>query len=398
MKKRALECVVVGLLSVASAAAGADRDSTGYAFLPRVEIGVRPGYLLPMHPYFKGAYTQEKPAGFLLSTHLRGGFRFRRDTFYGIRYPDAVQGIGIGYHTFFNSQKIGNPFSLYVFQTSSIINISDRLSIDYEWNFGLSYGWRKYDPATNPENTVVGSKANAYIHLGLLLNWQLASSLNLRLGTGVTHFSNGNTKYPNAGVNTVGSYFGFSWDFGQRFPERGRKPEPRFRRFLSYDLVVYGATRKKGFLWDDGSAVIVPGAFAVAGLNFSSLYNVSKYFRAGLSLDAQFDESSNIAGHIASTYMPSDDVKFHRPPFREQFSVGVSARAEIVMPIFSINIGVGRNLLCKGPDTDSFYQIFALKTDVTRNLFIHIGYQLYRFKNPNNLMLGLGWRFNARGR
>ena len=66
------------------------------------------------------------------------------------------------------------------------------------------------------------------------------------------------------------------------------------------------------------------------------------------------------------------------------------------MPIFSINLGVGRNFICKGDDTDSFYQIFALKADVSRNLFLHIGYQLYKFKRPNNLMLGAGYRFNGR--
>ena len=72
------------------------------------------------------------------------------------------------------------------------------------------------------------------------------------------------------------------------------------------------------------------------------------------------------------------------------------SRAEIVMPVFSINLGVGRNVVCKGADADSFYQVVALKTDITRNLFLHVGYQLYKFKDPNNLMLGLGFRFNAK--
>ena len=112
----------------------------------------------------------------------------------------------------------------------------------------------------------------------------------------------------------------------------------------------------------------------------------------------QYDESANIVDHIANDFIPSEseDLKFYRPSFREQFSAGLSLRAEVVMPIFSINIGIGKNFLCKGRDTNSFYQIFVLKTDITKNVFIHTGYQLYKFKNPNNLMLGLGIRFNAR--
>ena len=87
-------------------------------------------------------------------------------------------------------------------------------------------------------------------------------------------------------------------------------------------------------------------------------------------------------------------MKFHRPPFSEQFAVGMSARAELVLPIFSINVGIGRNVICKGDDTTGFYQVLALKTSVTRNLFLHVGYQLSKFKDPNNLMLGFGYRFH----
>ena len=83
----------------------------------------------------------------------------------------------------------------------------------------------------------------------------------------------------------------------------------------------------------------------------------------------------------------SGDLKFHRPPFREQFSVGLSLRAELVMPVFSINVGVGRNLIYSGDDTKGFYQVLA-------HLFLHVGYQLSKFKDPNNLMLGLGYRFH----
>jgi hypothetical protein len=55
---------------------------------------------------------------------------------------------------------------------------------------------------------------------------------------------------------------------------------------------------------------------------------------------------------------------------------------------------VVRNLIYSGGDMKGFYQILALKTYVTRHLFLHVGYQLSKFKDPNNLMLGLGYRFH----
>lgn len=379
----------------------ADRDSTSNKVIHTIGIDIKPGYLFPSHDFFKGSNNGGEKINSTLSGHLKYGFKFAPDSYLGNIYPYAIQGIGIGYHTFFNSSEMGNPLSVYFFQTSRIASITQKLSFDYEWNFGASFGWKKYDEEKNPQNKVVGSNANAYIYLGFLLNWQLSPNTNLRGGVGVTHYSNGNTSYPNAGVNTIGASIGVVRFFGNN--EKSAYPSFQSRKhlfnpYINYDLVLYGATRKKAIFPENSNPMLVPGSFGIVGLNFNPLYNFSNYFRAGVSLDLQYDESANIVKHIANDYIPGDpeEIKFYRPSFREQFSAGLSLRAEIVMPIFSINLGIGKNFLCKGEDTNSFYQTFVLKTNITNNLFLHAGYQLYRFKDPNNMMLGLGYRFNAK--
>lgn len=50
-------------------------------------------------------------------------------------------------------------------------------------------------------------------------------------------------------------------------------------------------------------------------------------------------------------------------------------------------------MIYKGDDLKGWYQIVALKTNVSRHLFLHIGYKMCKFHDPNNLMLGIGWRF-----
>ncbi len=366
-----------------------------------IGLDFRPSYVFPTDEFFKGTNYTGKKINSSLAGHLKYGFKFSPDSELGRLYPYAIQGIGISYNTFFNSKEVGNPLAVYVFQTSRIATISPRLSFDYEWNFGASFGWKKFDEENNPNNTVVGSKINAYINLGFLLNWQIAANTNLKAGIGITHYSNGNTNYPNSGVNTLGASIGITRSFGGE--KNGKETlnkliNPKFERYISYDLIVYGATRKRGVFPENDDPLLAPGSFGIIGLNFNPLYNFSRYFRAGLSLDMQYDESANIGQHIANDYIPStpEDLKFFRPSFREQFSTGISVRAEIVMPIFSINLGIGKNFICKGSDTNSFYQTFVLKTNITKNIFLHTGYQLYRFKDPNNLMLGIGYRFNAR--
>ena len=361
----------------------------------RVGLDIRPGLMAQDNPFFKGENEAGKTIRHALSTHLKYSFQFSKDSEIGRLYPHAYQGIGVSYHYLDNQRELGSPVSVYAFQGSRIARLSRTLSLDYEWNFGASFGWKKHDAFTNAYNGAVGSKINAYINLGFLLNWQLAPRWNLTAGLDLTHFSNGNTHYPNSGVNLIGARIGVVRTFGPAAEEASRETmelpvRERFQPHFTYDLIIYGATRKRAML-NEGSPYMIPGSFGLVGLNFHPMYNFNRYFRAGVSLDAQYDESANVENHYAGG--GPDDPKFFKPPFREQFSVGFSARGELVMPIFSINLGVGYNVFQKGKDTQGWYQILALKTSLTRHLFLHVGYQLSKFKDPNNLMLGLGWRF-----
>lgn len=392
---------VMLVLFIAGSSFAHNGDSTSTKIIPMIGADLRPGYVFPTHEFFKGANQAEQKINSTLSAHLKYGFKFSDNTSLGREYPHAIQGIGIAYNTFFNSSELGNPINVYLFQTSRIASIAPGLSFDYEWNFGAAFGWKKYDEEKNPFNTVVGSATNAYINLGFLLNWQMTPTTCLRGAIGVTHYSNGNTESPNAGVNTIGASIGIAHFFGNKkenMLSHDKLQRPPFHPYVHYDLIAYGATRKKGIFPEEHNPMLVPGSFGIVGINFNPLYNFSKYFRAGVSLDMQYDESANIGKHIANTYIPPEpeELKFYRPPFREQFSAGLSLRAEIAMPIFAINLGIGKNLLCKGADTNSFYQIIVLKTSITDKLFLHTGYQLYRFKEPNNLMVGLGYRFNVK--
>ena len=97
------------------------------------------------------------PSNQLLSAHARVGFRFSPETKMGALNPYAIQGIGVAVNTFFNGKEVGTPIAFYVFQSARIAALTERVSLDYEWNFGLSGGWKPYDRQTNLANTTVGS-------------------------------------------------------------------------------------------------------------------------------------------------------------------------------------------------------------------------------------------------
>lgn len=375
----------------------------------QIGFDLRPAYVVPTHSFFDGNNRTGEPVRQMNSVHLKYAFRFNPNTRWGSLYPHAYQGIGLSYNSFDNPGAMGSPVGVYVFQGSRIARLGNALSLDYEWNFGASFGWKKGRveeaiDAGNRENIyyneITGSAINAYINASFLLNWQLHPRWNLTAGIDLTHYSNGNTHYPNAGINLIGGRIGLVHTFGvntgaSAAPSATTSAAIHSPRFC-YDIVLYGATRKQGFTHDDGHGQLLPGVFGVAGFNFTPLYAFNKYFRAGISLDAQYDESANLDEYYAGEQDDAQSPQFYRPPFRKQFGVGLSARAELSMPIFSIGIGIGHNVIYQGKGNRDFYQILALKTFLTRSLFLHVGYQLNKFQYPNNLMLGLGWRFHGR--
>ena len=217
----------------------------------------------------------------------------------------------------------------------------------------------------------------------------------LTAGIDLTHFSNGNTHYPNSGVNLIGARIGVVRTFGptaeEVSPQTSELPARKlFKPHFSYDLIIYGATRKRAML-NESTPYMIPGSFGLVGLNFNPMYNFSRYFRAGMSLDAQYDESANVEIHYAGG--GPDEPKFYKPPFREQFSVGFSARGELVMPIFSINLGVGYNVFQKGKDTQGWYQILALKNLTNAPLLSACGLSAEQIQQSQQPDAGAGWHF-----
>ncbi len=348
------------------------------------------GRVLPTDPFYMGDNKAQKPIKQALSGHLKYSFQLPSGSLGNKLYADTYQGVGAARFNFGNAQELGNPIAIYLFQGAKIASLAQKLSLGYEWNFGLSGGWKPNDFEHNPYNVTIGSRINAYINAGLFLKWKINQNMDVAAGADITHFSNGNTAFPNAGLNIAGANVGFLYHIKEK--ETLRKnilyKVPAYKQHLNYDLVFFGAWRRKGVEFFD-QLVASPEVYPVIGGYFAPMYNFGYRFRAGVSLDGIYDGSANV---YTKDYIIGTEQEFFKPDLNRQMALGLSARAEYVMPLFSIAVGMGGNVLHKGGDLKGTYQTFALKIGATRNSFLHIGYNLKDFHEPNFLMLGFGFR------
>ena len=353
----------------------------------RVGLNVRPAALTRHHEFFRGENPTGEPLRAATAAHLQYAFQFPSASRLGRLMPTAYQGIGVGGYTFFDHADVGTPATVYIFQGAQIAQFGEKLTLDYEWNFGVSAGWHP--------NIVTGTKINAYINAGLLLSWHPTQNWILSAGLDMSHFSNGDTTLPNVGVNTIGARIGAVRTFSDEVRKQKRLLDSAkipFKQRFSLDVVACGSVNVENLTYQ-GKDYNLDGKFAVVGLHVNPLYRLSRNFRIGAALDVQYNEGVNLVDNVAGVHPVTGEIKFHRPHISEQLAAGVSLRAELQAPIFSINLGFGHNVIYNGAEQGGFYNIAALKTFLNDALFLHVGLKVNYTESSNNLLLGLGWRF-----
>ena len=389
---------VGGVLRVAGQGNDSLVDVSPRKFVHGLRVEGRPEYIFPTSSFLKGENAEGRIIRGAFSTHVKYLFRYCPGSIDERIYGDVYQGVGLGFYNFGESRQLGNPVAFYLFQGARISSLAPWLSLYYEWNFGLSAGWKPYDSYYNSYNTMIGSKVNAYINANFYLRWRLSPRVSLLSGLTVSHFSNGNTKIPNAGLNTIGGNIGLECNFYRKddlkaLERRVALAVQPFRRHFTYDVVFFGSWHDRLVKTSDGFSPS-PEAYPVFGFNFTPMYNLNYKFRLGVSLDGTFDGGANLytEGDVYGKVDKSDIV---RPPLGDQFALGLSGRVEYVMPFFVVGVGIGANVIGKN-DLNMFYQLLTLKIALSRAVFLHVGYRLQNFNEPNFLMLGIGFRFNGK--
>ena len=156
-------------------------------FIHRLGIEARPQYVFPTNPFLQGENERWKPIRSSFAAHLKYSFKYRPNTCADRIYGGAYQGFGLAFTTFGDKKQLGDPMTFYVFQGARIARFHPRLSLNYEWNFGISAGWQPYDNDYNSYNGAVGSRVNAYLNAGIYLNWSLSRYFDFIIGGDFTH-------------------------------------------------------------------------------------------------------------------------------------------------------------------------------------------------------------------
>ncbi len=342
------------------------------------------GYTLPTSAYFRGDNPQKHRFGAMAEGDLRWGIASSSN----IRTGLGLRGLAL-----MKPSLIGSPAGLYIFQGADLMRINQRVSLGYDWQFGATAPWQ-IAGRHNPDNTVNGSPVCALLGVSVRVSYQLAPDWAVAGALNLVHYSNGNTRFPNAGTNTATASISLERRLGgaSRAINFIDRLDTLARPHRVIDILLWGAWHKKCYHDEDQEAHPYPGVFGCAGINISPMWSLGRRFRAGPSLDLIWDEAA-----VPDSYMIGEDGHSQaplliRPPFGRQIAAGLSAGVEYEMPVFSLHLGLGYNALAGCSALRYFYQSLALRTYLGPRMWINVGYSLRDFSHPRHLMLGLGLR------
>jgi len=328
-------------------------------YVHRIEVDGVPAKVLQSNSYLRGSNPEGTPIEKALSLRLKYALQQGGN-------PETIasySGFGVGYLQ--TSEMLGKPFLAYILQGAPLINFTRRFSLNYELQLGAAIGWHGYEAKINEGNHVVGSKVTAYIGADIFFRYILGRHWDLNVGYGYSHYSNANLKMPNEGLNMMGcrASVAFYFNRNERTSHASLLTAPTMPKGKHWttDIVAFGGWKKRSL--DN------PNTYHVAGLNVSPTYRLNSAFAVGPALDVIYDNSVN-----------------------PQVSVGLQARAELTMPFLRASGGIGHHLI---GGMNSFYETLAMKIDLSRYFFLHVGYCLFNYNYTNNLMLGIGIRLGA---
>lgn len=162
---------------------------------PFIELDIMPGIVVPNVPNFPNTKLNQTYQLSIGKTNLTNK--------HWVEYYNLPSyGVSLSYSSFGNPKQLGEEYSALLF-----LELSPQKNSLQSWFFrfaiGPSYFTKHFESLSNETNTIIGSHWNWKFQAFLYKKIKDYERLNLRLGAGYLHSSNGHTQIPNYGMNSA---------------------------------------------------------------------------------------------------------------------------------------------------------------------------------------------------
>ena len=358
------------------------------------------GFVVPSSRIVKGNTSTPN----VLALSLKYGLYAKGDKWEDYNFGMPYKGIGLYKPYYSMSNVIGTPFSVYLFQGATLHKFGTGLSLNYEINLGLSFNHNHYDVYNNPSFVAIGSSVNAHLGGKLYYKKPISKLFDIHFGVDVLHFSNGAQRTPNYGLNSISSFVGFAYNLkGDTRSSTMQESDfyaPIFEKRTIHDISFFLTRRTLNVdtTWVNLRSRFVERSFKIVGLNYAFMWQNTRRFMWGPSMEMQYDEGNgvSVSGDISETGEYREIVKLGS--LSERFTVGLSLKGEFMMQGFSVFGNLGYEVFPGHKKNKRLYQIYGAKVYIYEGLSSSFGVKSNNLTNSNYLYLSIGYTFYRFGK
>lgn len=161
-----------------------------------LQVSVLPGFLIAHREYMANMEAHTMGIELMYSSNFTG-WKQVDDTYSNLRW-----GAGFTWFDLGNPKLNGYVYALHGHVEANLIR-KERFQSVLRFGSGVGYLDRPYSLENNRKNKAIGSRLNGNMQVMYRAYLDVSRRASLTFGLGVTHYSNGNFRRPNLGINTA---------------------------------------------------------------------------------------------------------------------------------------------------------------------------------------------------
>jgi hypothetical protein len=233
-----------------------------------------------------------------------------------------------------------------------------------EFNFklgtGLGYLTKIFDAQDNYKNITIGSPLNLSFQAMLVYHQRLYKNIELNAGLGLMHFSSGNIRLPNLGINYPSASVGLSYFLSN----------PYIRQIPVMDSMnqKFDTEKKWGYYFFGGWAYKEQGNERFRRFD---VFTISSNFQYRISMRSTWLTGVDIFYDKSFFYLSTPDLQnYTSARLKDNLQVGITVGHELKAGRVSMITQLGAYTYYPYKAKKAIYQRIGLKTEIYKGFFI----------------------------
>lgn len=306
-------------------------------------------------------------------------------------YGYSSYGFGLNIHDFFTPNSTGYPISVFGFINPNVYKYK-KFSMNGLISLGMAFNWKHYG-YFNLDNNAISLARSVFVELGTEVNYQLSDKIAISASGVLGHFSNGATRRPNQGINTLGLQYSIKYLLSKQkqsfvhFPKEAFVPSSHYLVSIHFGTQNFQVDSLNDLVQEKFKGI----SFPMWGITGEYQRQITNYSKIGFGINLLDD------GSIGATYVVEGNEieESNILPFHQRINISVFPSYELVLHKFGIvfqpGIYIVKNSLAK--DVPIFYQRIGARFNLHKNLFCGVSLRAFKFNSANFIEYNAGYKF-----